>query len=194
MSKDLLKSGERTNERVRGFTGGPAGEGDIVRGPAAGPHPGNAAASVVGVGSPFRRPCGGVSSTVRSDVSFKTFMGRGCGETFQIAFGGSRVGPAPIPRRPHGAGTLPRRRKLRRHRPDLRGWRLAAGPPTGRRPAFFQPPSRPPGLPTGPARRCFCVSPCPRHAAGSSGWRARAFWLSPPRRRRGPRCGRGPCR
>jgi uncharacterized protein (AIM24 family) len=137
---------------------------------------------------------GGVRTSVRSDVSFKTFMGRGCGETFQIAFGGSRVGPAPIPRRPHGAGTLPRRRKLRRHRPDLRGWRLAADPPTGRRPAFFQPPSQPPGLPTGPARRCFCVSPCPRHAAGSSGWRARAFWLSPPRRRRGPRCGRGPCR
>jgi uncharacterized protein (AIM24 family) len=32
---------------------------------------------------------GGVSTSVRSDVSFKTFMGRGSGETFQISFEGS---------------------------------------------------------------------------------------------------------
>jgi uncharacterized protein (AIM24 family) len=31
---------------------------------------------------------GGVRTSVRSDVSFKTFMGRGSGETFQIAFEG----------------------------------------------------------------------------------------------------------
>jgi uncharacterized protein (AIM24 family) len=31
---------------------------------------------------------GGVRTNVRSDVSFKTFMGRGSGETFQIAFEG----------------------------------------------------------------------------------------------------------
>ena len=32
---------------------------------------------------------GGVRTSVRSDVSFKTFTGRGSGETFQIAFEGS---------------------------------------------------------------------------------------------------------
>ena len=32
---------------------------------------------------------GGVRTSVRSDVSFKTFLGRGSGETFQIAFEGS---------------------------------------------------------------------------------------------------------
>jgi uncharacterized protein (AIM24 family) len=31
---------------------------------------------------------GGVRTSVRSDVSFKTFMGRGSGETFQVAFEG----------------------------------------------------------------------------------------------------------
>lgn len=31
---------------------------------------------------------GGVRTSVRSDISFKTFMGRGSGETFQIAFEG----------------------------------------------------------------------------------------------------------
>ena len=31
---------------------------------------------------------GGVRTSVRSDVSFKTFVGRGSGETFQIAFEG----------------------------------------------------------------------------------------------------------
>jgi uncharacterized protein (AIM24 family) len=31
----------------------------------------------------------GVRTSVRSDISFKTFMGRGSGETFQIAFEGS---------------------------------------------------------------------------------------------------------
>ncbi len=32
---------------------------------------------------------GGVRTSVRSDISFKTFMGRGSGETFQISFEGS---------------------------------------------------------------------------------------------------------
>lgn len=32
---------------------------------------------------------GGVHTSVRSDVSFKTFLGRGSGETFQVAFEGS---------------------------------------------------------------------------------------------------------
>jgi hypothetical protein len=52
----------------------------------------------------------GVSS-VRSDVSFKTFMGRGSRETFQIAFEGpgwvllqSSEGPT-VPEHPHGGAS-----------------------------------------------------------------------------------------
>ena len=51
---------------------------------------------------------GGVRTSVRSDVSFKTFMGRGSGETFQIAFEGPgwvliqpSEGPA-VPEHTHG--------------------------------------------------------------------------------------------
>jgi uncharacterized protein (AIM24 family) len=51
---------------------------------------------------------GGVRTSIRSDVSFKTFMGRGSGESFQIAFEGPgwvliqpSEGPA-IPEHSHG--------------------------------------------------------------------------------------------
>ncbi|CAN5278584.1 hypothetical protein BH24ACT19_BH24ACT19_10590 [soil metagenome] len=51
---------------------------------------------------------GGVRTSVRSDVSFKTFMGRGSGETFQISFEGpgwvlvqSSEGPT-VPEHSHG--------------------------------------------------------------------------------------------
>ena len=51
---------------------------------------------------------GGVRTSVRSDISFKTFMGRGSGETFQIAFEGpgwvlvqSSEGPT-VPEHSHG--------------------------------------------------------------------------------------------
>jgi uncharacterized protein (AIM24 family) len=51
---------------------------------------------------------GGVRTSIRSDVSFKTFMGRGSGESFQIAFEGPgwvliqpSEGPA-IPEHAHG--------------------------------------------------------------------------------------------
>jgi uncharacterized protein (AIM24 family) len=54
---------------------------------------------------------GGVRTSVRSDVSFKTFMGRGSGETFQIAFEGpgwvliqSSEGPA-VPEHSHGGAS-----------------------------------------------------------------------------------------
>ncbi|HLL56537.1 MAG TPA: AIM24 family protein [Rubrobacteraceae bacterium] len=51
---------------------------------------------------------GGVRTSVRSDISFKTFIGRGSGETFQIAFEGpgwvlvqSSEGPT-VPEHSHG--------------------------------------------------------------------------------------------
>ncbi len=51
---------------------------------------------------------GGVRTSVRSDVSFKTFIGKGSGETFQIGFGGAgwvliqpSEGPT-IPEHSHG--------------------------------------------------------------------------------------------
>ena len=54
---------------------------------------------------------GGVRTSVRSDVSFNTFMGRGSGETFQIAFEGpgwvpiqSSEGPT-VPEHPHGGAS-----------------------------------------------------------------------------------------
>ena len=54
---------------------------------------------------------GGVRTSVRSDVSFKTFMGRGSGETFQIAFEGpgwvliqSSEGPT-VSEHPHGGAS-----------------------------------------------------------------------------------------
>ena len=53
----------------------------------------------------------GVRTGVRSDVSFKTSMGRGSGETFQIAFEGpgwvptqSSEGPT-VPEHPHGGAS-----------------------------------------------------------------------------------------
>ena len=53
---------------------------------------------------------GGVRTSVRSDVSLKTFMGRGSGETFQIAFEGPgwvliqpSEGPT-VPEHTHGGG------------------------------------------------------------------------------------------
>jgi uncharacterized protein (AIM24 family) len=54
---------------------------------------------------------GGMRTGVRSDVSFKTFLGRGSGETFQIAFEGpgwvpiqSSEGPT-VPEHPHGGAS-----------------------------------------------------------------------------------------
>ncbi len=54
---------------------------------------------------------GGVQTTVRSDVSFKTFTGRGSGETFQIGFQGPgwvliqpSEGPV-VPEHSHGGST-----------------------------------------------------------------------------------------
>jgi uncharacterized protein (AIM24 family) len=51
---------------------------------------------------------GGVRTSVRSDVSFKTFLGRGSGETFQVSFEGSgwvliqpSEGPS-VPEHSHG--------------------------------------------------------------------------------------------
>jgi uncharacterized protein (AIM24 family) len=46
---------------------------------------------------------GGVRTSVRSDVSFKTFLGRGSGETFQVAF----EGPAPTSYNPRKARPSP---------------------------------------------------------------------------------------
>lgn len=53
---------------------------------------------------------GGVKTTVKSDVSFKTFTGRGSGETFQISFEGegwvliqASEGPT-VPAHSHGSG------------------------------------------------------------------------------------------
>ena len=58
---------------------------------------------------------GGVSTSVKSDVSFKTFTGRGSGESFQVAFqgaAGSSYSPrkAPIvPEHSHGGERRQRR-------------------------------------------------------------------------------------
>ena len=46
---------------------------------------------------------GGVRISVRSDVSFKTFMGRGSGKTFQISF----EGPGWVPIQPSEGPTVP---------------------------------------------------------------------------------------
>jgi len=53
---------------------------------------------------------GGVRTSVKSDVSFKTFLGKGSGETFQVAFEGSGwvlIQPsegAAVPPHSHGSG------------------------------------------------------------------------------------------
>jgi uncharacterized protein (AIM24 family) len=53
---------------------------------------------------------GGVRTSVKSDVSFKTFLGKGSGETFQIAFEGPGwvlIQPsegAVVPPHSHGSG------------------------------------------------------------------------------------------